>query len=303
MSLYVYVVVIIGMKQTICIWVVLVKLSFRSILTDLVCLCGVYYRNGTVQEVAVPASAHAKQTTTVEEATEEVAVPASAHAKQSATVTEATEEVAVPASAQAKQTATVTEATEEVAVPPSAHTKQTATVQQATIPLCGDATALAGPSTFWDHVVIPHRTKRNQKPRKKAPYNLTGTEHFKFMADRAVPQKSANKSQPRKSAADEAVDSDRAIPQKSAKKAQPRKLATDGAVNKSRKRQAAVSKLASGMNKKKKGNEDSTDPCIFCCESTMATACIQCQGCGLWAHYECADVDKHVFAYICELCQ
>ena len=148
MSLYVYVVVIIGMKQTICIWVVLVKLSFRSILTDLVCLCGVYYRNGTVQEVAVPASAHAKQTTTVEEATEEVAVPASA---------------------QAKQTATVTEATEEVAVPPSAHTKQTATVQQATIPLCGDATALAGPSTFWDHVVIPHRTKRNQKPRKKAP--------------------------------------------------------------------------------------------------------------------------------------
>ena len=55
------------------------------------------------------------------------------------------------------------------------------------------------------------------------------------------------------------------------------------------------------MNKKKKEIEDSTDPSTFCCESTMATACIQCQGCGLWAHYECADVDKHVFAYICEL--
>jgi len=149
--------------------------------------------------------------------------------------------------------------------------------QQATIPTCEDATALAGPSSFWDHVVIPRRTKRNQKPRKKAPYNLTGTEHFKFMADRAVPQKSA-------------------------KKAQPGKLATDG-VNKSRKRQAAVSKPASKVNKKRKGNEDSTDPCIFCCESTTATACIQYQSCGLWAHYECADVDKHIFAYLCEVCQ
>jgi len=161
-------------------------------------------------------------------------------------------------------------------------------------------------STFWDHVVIPHRGKRNMKPRKKAPYNLTSEEHFAFIAEKEKTQKSAKvkaRSTPRKSAdcSAEKVHSGRSKSVMAGSKPVPEKNRLS--VNRPEKRQAAASKFVKN-SKRKKGipNQVTVDPCLFCCESTTATACIQCQVCELWAHYECADVHKSVHSYVCELC-
>jgi len=156
-------------------------------------------------------------------------------------------------------------------------------------------------STFWNYVVIPHRTKRNGKPRKKAPYNLTGEKHFEFMAEKEKIQRNVAKPSSKANSSTQKVNVRRSSSiNKSIKSAQDQ---TNH--NRPEKRQLAAGKPAKDEKQKKKGaqNQDAADPCIFCCESTTATGCIQCQVCKLWAHYECTDVDKGVYTYVCDLCQ